>query len=158
MPSGYLRPSLTIVFRSDPSAFAASTRPAPRSKKKRWPESESGASCVVRSLEAVGGIGLLSFSRCDAISYVHLSIEWLLFAAHQVHRVRTRKCSNVLPQTVGAFGVANRHTHCASCLALSLHPHLHESAQPRDGLTNNHVLHLIRTFIGVERFRIGEKA
>src|SRR5277367_2463538 len=37
-PSGSLRPSLTITFKSEPSGFADNTRPAPRSRKKSRPE------------------------------------------------------------------------------------------------------------------------
>src|SRR5258708_15134680 len=37
MPSGIFRPSLTITFRSEPSGFAVSTRPALTSKKNRRP-------------------------------------------------------------------------------------------------------------------------
>src|SRR6266853_6123954 len=42
MPSGSLRPSLTITFRSEPSGFAVSTRPALRSKKNRRPAVAGG--------------------------------------------------------------------------------------------------------------------
>src|ERR1700732_196766 len=38
MPSGSLRPSLTIVFKSEPSGLQESTRPALTSKTNRRPE------------------------------------------------------------------------------------------------------------------------
>src|SRR5580700_3102748 len=38
MPSGSLRPSLTIVFKSEPSGLHENTRPSLRSKTNRRPE------------------------------------------------------------------------------------------------------------------------
>src|SRR6266545_6992478 len=57
IPSGSLRPSLTIVFRSEPSGFAESTRPSLRSRKKKRPELDCAAGLVVFDLELVDGIG-----------------------------------------------------------------------------------------------------
>src|SRR5215471_19639920 len=37
-PSGNFRPSLMMVFRSEPSGFAVNTRPAPRSRKNSRPD------------------------------------------------------------------------------------------------------------------------
>src|ERR1700694_1728803 len=36
-PSGSFRPSLTIIFKSEPSGFAENMRPPPRSRKNRRP-------------------------------------------------------------------------------------------------------------------------
>src|SRR5258708_36183578 len=47
MPSGSFRPSLTRVFKSEPSGFTESTRPPPKSRKNNRPEvgPESAFAC-----------------------------------------------------------------------------------------------------------------
>jgi hypothetical protein len=56
MPSGILRPSLTMVFSSEPSGFTETTRPPLRSKKKRRPEAEFAVGFVDFDLEVVEDI------------------------------------------------------------------------------------------------------
>src|SRR6266702_1373276 len=61
IPSGSCRPSLTMVFKSEPSGLTDSTRPSLRSRKKRRPELSFVASLVAFDLELVEGIGIHSF-------------------------------------------------------------------------------------------------
>src|SRR4029077_15319157 len=58
IPSGSLRPSLTMIFRLEPSGFDVKMRPAARSMKNSRPESDFTADFTVSDLEAlVDGIG-----------------------------------------------------------------------------------------------------
>src|SRR5271155_1377608 len=58
MPSGSFRPSLTMVFKSEPSGFEERTRPAARSKKYKRP-TVFAADFTVSDLEALeDGIGI----------------------------------------------------------------------------------------------------
>src|SRR5258707_3352695 len=57
IPSGSFRPSLTMVFKSEPSGFDVRTRPAARSKKYKRP-TVFAANFTVSDLEALeDGIG-----------------------------------------------------------------------------------------------------
>src|SRR6266496_395365 len=72
MPSGSVRPSLTIVLRSEPSGFAESTRPSLRSRKKKRPELDCAAGLVVFDLELVDGIGFSRSFRGFRFAVQHL--------------------------------------------------------------------------------------
>src|ERR1700752_4193846 len=60
MPSGSFRPSLTMVFKSEPSGFDVRTRPAARSKKNKRP-TVFAANLTVLDLEALED-GIESFT------------------------------------------------------------------------------------------------
>src|SRR5580704_14533942 len=69
IPSGSFRPSLTIVFKLEPSGFAVRTRPAARSKKYKRP-TVFAADFTVSDLEALGdGMDLLFLS--SLLLFIH---------------------------------------------------------------------------------------
>src|SRR5258708_31400732 len=66
MPSGIFRPSLTMVFSSEPSGFTEMTLPPLRSKKKRRPKAGFAGGFVDFDLEAVEDIEFAcSFSEVE---------------------------------------------------------------------------------------------
>src|ERR1700737_335816 len=67
MPSGGLRPSLTMVFASEPSGFTEITRPPLRSRKNRRPEVGLEPGFVIFDLETV--VGGMKFA-CSFLSRV----------------------------------------------------------------------------------------
>src|ERR1700758_2020772 len=72
IPSGSFRPSLTIVFKSEPSGFAERMRPAPRSKKKRRPEVDLAAGFASFGLVTVDAIEFAcSFANIHSITRHH---------------------------------------------------------------------------------------
>src|SRR6266853_2822903 len=60
MPSGNLRPSLTITFKSEPSGFEENTRPPPTSKKNNRPEVGVAMGFVIFDFAIVDDIELLA--------------------------------------------------------------------------------------------------
>src|SRR5580704_16543408 len=72
MPSGSLRPSLTMVFKSEPSGFDVRMRPAARSKKYKRPTVFAATTFTVSDFEALeDGIGIsFSFLCCFHLSSV----------------------------------------------------------------------------------------
>src|SRR5215469_9843935 len=64
-PSGNFRPSLMMVFKSEPSGFADNTRPAPRSRKEGRPGVvELSAAVGLKAVALIRQISLLRF-QCE---------------------------------------------------------------------------------------------
>src|SRR6266581_8484447 len=79
MPSGSLRPSLTIVFKSEPSGFMESTRPPPRSRRNRRAEVALDPRAVCFGAEKVDGMEI------TAILYVCFSLSENLSNSRRLH-------------------------------------------------------------------------
>src|SRR6266446_2826654 len=114
IPSGSLRPSLTMVFKSEPSVFDVRTRPAARSKKNKRP-AVFATDFAVSDLEALED-AMEAFVPFFVVSFIE------------------------------------------RCFDRSALNRLDEGAEAGNGLADNQVLHLERALVGIESFRIYEKA
>src|SRR5260370_36213836 len=61
IPSGSFLPSLTMVFKSEPSGFDVRTRPTARSRKNRRPETVLAAGRAALALGFASGLEFFSF-------------------------------------------------------------------------------------------------
>src|ERR1700740_2179153 len=61
------------------------------------------------------------FSRCDSIFAFTCRSSGCCLWHTRVHRVRTGKCNDLLPQTVGAFGIADSRMSCLVITPARLH-------------------------------------